>query len=128
MAGNKLYINCVEDYEIAGSLIASGSSLYTDVFPTYGQSPSGTLALYIICEGLGQLKIEYETAPGGDGETSVGYAHEWFPGIYRNPIKESIGTGMLAIPMTITVGRYLRFKLTAVSGDVTITNLKLVTQ
>jgi hypothetical protein len=84
---------------------------------------TGAMAVYITCTGSGKLTLSYETDPG---RTDSKDAPDWFAPSFSNPVEKEMNTGKLAIAVSVVLGQYLRFKLEATGGDVTITSFKFV--
>ena len=121
------FIGTREDISFIGKHLAGGASAYTRMFSLARDGVIGSLGLYIECQGSGMLEIQYEVDPGLEtGDDPRG--PDWFVPDYGNPVVQSYPAGKLAIPLSVVVGRNIRFVIRATGGDITFSQLRLVIQ
>jgi hypothetical protein len=124
-----LLIDTRQDRELTGGVvISSGGEAYTTAFDLRRDGNAGSLGLYIDCSGPGTFNLTYETDPGKENDSSLLEPDNWFEPDYDNPLRTSYAAGRVATPICAVVGQWIRFKIEAVGGDVTINDIKLVIQ
>ena len=119
-------INSLEDEDLRDMQVSSGSSIYTVPFPLYKYCSQGVVAVYLETTGTTDISLSYETDPGLETGDKTNYTHDWYTPAYRNPIDTAVPAGTkVVVPVSVVVGRYIRFKLTPASGDITIKRLRV---
>lgn len=112
-----------ESPDLRDVVINDGDFKYSYRYNQHEDKVRGYQAVYIDCSGSGKLTLSYETDPGReDGQNDI---EDWYVPSYRNPIVTQVDTGKLAIPVSVVIGVFLRFKLEASGGSITINSFKL---
>ena len=122
---NEPYIDTFEDADFRNKTISDGETVWTRTFPIKGYGNGGVQGLYLDCTGSGTFEIVYETDPGEEAGEQKDRVHDWFQPSYRNPLKTAQPVIKDAIPMSIVIGKYLRFGIKLTGGTAVFNSLKL---